>query len=259
MVRMHRSFLALAAWLALAPQCLAKPLDAALQQQLLGLYASYNQALTAGKLTDALKLRSAETRATARKQMPNDAARQRFLAMAKSMVPDAVEPVHASINAAGNKASIITVATRTIPKNAKVPPGGPAPGSTMHGEVTLTYVKENDGWKLDDQMFGPDPASIAACKDESYEPEAAYDSDKTVSMGGPVVRVDFQPDHTLVVIRVVDEENCAFLQDNKDELLKHGLDPANLVPYAIVELEGSPHKSKKQKVLVDSLTVPPED
>jgi hypothetical protein len=41
--------------------------------------------------------------------------------------------------------------------------------------------------------------------------------------------------------------------------MKHGLDPASLVPYAIVEIEGSAHKTDKQKVLVDNLKVTPEE
>ena len=244
---MRRWLITLALLLAVAPAALAGPLDEALQQQLLGIYDGYNKALLAGKLPDALKLRSAQTRAEARKEM------------AKTMVPDTLEVAHASINAAGDKANIITVAAKTIPKRAKIPRGGPAPGSTLHSELTLSFVKESDGWKLDDQIFSRDPASITACKDDRYEPEAAYDTDRTVSMGGPIVRVDFQPDHTMVVIRVVDEENCAFLRANKEELLKHGLSPDKLVPYAIVEIEGSPHRTDKQKVLVDNLKVQPED
>ena len=256
---MRRWLIPLALLVAIAPAALAGSLDAALQQQLLAIDAGYNKALLAGKLPDALKLRSAHTRAEAQKEMRTAAARQRFLEMARTMVPDTLQVAHASINAAGNKASIITVAAKTIPKSAKIPPGGPAPGSTLHSELTLSFVKESDGWKLDGQIFGPDPASITACKDDKYEPETAYDTDKTVSMGGPIVRVDFQPDHTMVVIRVVDEEDCAFLRANKEELLKHGLSPDKLVPYAIVEIEGSPHKTDKQKVLVDKLNVQPED
>ena len=256
---MRRWPILLALLLAGAPAALAAPLDVALQQQLLGIYDGYNKALLAGKLPDALKLRSAQTRAEAQKEMATAAARQRFLEMAKTMVPDTVQVAHASINAAGDKANIITVAAKTIPKSAKIPRGGPAPGSTLHSELTLSFVKESDGWKLDDQIFSRDPASITACKDDRYEPEAAYDTDRTVSMGGPIVRVDFQPDHTMVVIRVVDEENCAFLRANKEELLKHGLSPDKLVPYAIVEIEGSPHRTDKQKVLVDKLNVQSED
>jgi hypothetical protein len=256
---MRRWLVTLALLLAVPLAARAAPLDAALQQQLLGVYDGYNKALLAGKLPDAIKLRSAQTRASAQKEMPTAAARQRFLEMARTMVPDTLQVAHASINTAGDKASIITVAAKTIPTHAKIPPGGPAPGSTLHSELTLGFVKESDGWKLDDQMFGPDPSSITACNDDKYEPETAYDTDRTVSMGGPIVRVEFRPDHTLVVIRVVDEANCVFLRDNKAGLLKHGLAADRLVPYAIVEIEGSPHKTDRQKVLADRLDIQPED
>jgi len=257
---MRRWVIALAALLLAVPLTgLARPLDAALQQQLLGVYDSYNKAIVAGKLPEALALRSAEVQKQAQQQTKTANSKRELLTMAKTMVPDALEVVHASINAAGDKANIITVAAKTIPKDAKVPRGGPAPGSTVHSGLTLSFVKEGGSWKLDDQMFGIDPSEIVACKDDRDEPEAAYDTDKSVSMGGPIARVDFQADYTLIVIRVVDEENCAFLQANKDELMQHGLDPAKLVPYAIVEIEGSPHKTDKQKILVDSLKVSPED
>jgi hypothetical protein len=256
---MRRWLFTLAALIAVAPACLAMPLDPALQQQLLGIYDGYNKALLAGKMPDAMKLRTAAIQAEAQKEMPTAAARQRFLEMARTMVPDSLQVVHATINAAGDKVNIITVAAKTIPKNVKLPPGGPAPGSTVHSEVTLSFAKEKDGWKLDDQTFGFDPATIKACKDDKYEPESAYDTDRTVSMGGPIVRVDFQSDHTLVVIRVTDEEDCVFLPDSKEGLLKHGLAADKLVPYAIVEIEGSPHKTDKQKVLANKLNVEAEE
>jgi hypothetical protein len=230
-------------------------MDPSLQQQLLGIYDTYNKDLLAGKVADAVKLRSAEARASAAKEMPTAAAQQRFLSMARTMVPDAVQPLHATVSAAGDKASIITVGSKTVPRNVKLPPGAPPPGTVMHSEITLTYLKESDGWKLDDQMFGPDPADIKKCKNDKYDGEAAYDKNHTTTMGGPIVRVDFGPDHTLIVIRVVDEENCVFLRENKDALLQHGLDPAKLVPYAIIEIEGNQHKTDKQKVLADSVNV----
>jgi hypothetical protein len=62
----------------------------------------------------------------------------------------------------------------------------------------------------------------------------------------------------MVVIRIVDEEICAFLHDNKAGQLRHELDRARLVPYSIVEIEGSPHKTDKQKALVDTRNVQPE-
>jgi hypothetical protein len=255
---MRGCFVTLAAlWLAAAPACLAKPLDPALQQQLLGIYDSYNRAVTAGKLPDAMALRSAATRAEMQKELKTPKDRQEFLAMGKAMVPDTVEVRHATIDAAGDHAQLLLLIAKTFPPGKAVP-GAPPPGSTQHAELTLNFVKQSAGWAFDEQIFGGDPTAIVACKDQRYEPAAAYDTGKTVSMGGPIVRVDFQPDHTLVVIRVTDEENCVFLPA-RDELLKHGLDPAKLVPYAIVEIEGSPHRSDKQKVMADSLTVQPEN
>jgi hypothetical protein len=174
------------------------------------------------------------------------------------MAPDLLEVLHATINAAGDKAHIMTLATKTVPKDLKIA-GAPPPGSVVHSGLTLDFVKEGGAWKFDNQIFGHDPSKTVACKSYTNEPDPAYNENSTTTMGGPIVRVDFQPSYTLIVIRVVDEENCAFLRSNKDELMQHGLDPAKLVPYAIVGIEGNPHKTDKQKFLVDTLTVTPED
>ena len=65
-----------------------------------------------------------------------------------------------------------------------------------------------------------------------------------VSIGGPIVRADFQPDYPLIVIRVVAEENCAYLP-GREAIAGHGIDPAKLVPYAIVEAK-APAPSHEQ-------------
>ena len=236
---------------------LAKPLDPALQQQLLALYDSYNKAIAAGKLQDALALRAAETRTRAQKEMKTAKDRQEFLAMAKMIIPDAVEVRHATINAAGDRAQLLTVVSKTFPPGKQIP-NGPPPGTTAHSELTLSFARQGGAWKLDDLMYGPDPSAIVACKDDRNEPMEAYDPDKEVSIGGPIVRVDFQPDYTLVVVRVVDEENCAFLP-SREEIAKHGLDPTKLVPYAIVDMTASPHKTNKQKVLIERIKVIDEE
>ena len=78
---MRRWFVVLSALLlAVPPVSLAKPLDPALQQQLLARFESYNQAIDAGKLQDALAIRTAETRANATKEMRTAKGRQEFLA-----------------------------------------------------------------------------------------------------------------------------------------------------------------------------------
>jgi hypothetical protein len=101
-------------------------------------------------------------------------------------------------------------------------------------------------------MFGMDPSQIKACKNQAFEPIEAYDQNMSSSLGGPIVRVAFEADHTLVIVRVLDEEDCVFLP-SRVELQKSGFDPGLLVPYAIVEVDGFPHKSDKQKTWADRI------
>lgn len=235
----------------------AAPLDLALQQELLALYDRYNKAIAAGKLQDALALRTDEVRVRAKKELKTAKQQRDMLEMAKGMVPESLQVLHATINRAGDKAEIMTVASATVPKGRQIP-GGPAPGTVLRSGLTLDFVKQGGGWRFDNQTFGPDPSKLTACKDTRNEPAAAYDTGKDVSVGGPIVRVEFQPDYTMIVLRVLDEENCAFLP-SREVLARHGLPPEQLVPYAIVEIDGSPHRTDKQKVLVDKINVRPED
>ena len=59
--------------------------------------------------------------------------------------------------------------------------------------------------------MAPDPASIKVCHDEPSEIEAAYNGNSNSNVGGLIRRVEFKPDHTLVMVRIVDEENCLIL------------------------------------------------
>ncbi|MEJ0018622.1 MAG: hypothetical protein WDN25_19100 [Acetobacteraceae bacterium] len=239
------------------PGAAAAPLDPALQQDLLALYDRYNKAILAGKLDAAMALRGQERQAQAKREMKTAKQKRDMLEMAQAMTPDSIDVKHATINRAGDKAEIITVGAKTVPKG-KLLPGAPPPGTVVHVGLTLSFIREKGVWKFDTPTFGAAPSQIAACKDETYEPDTAYDTDRNLSMGGPIARVDFKPEYTLVVVRVVDEENCTFLP-NRAELEKLGLLTDKLVPYAIVEIEGSPHKTDPQKVLVDKLSVQEED
>lgn len=249
------ALLGLATMLA-GPASRAAPVDSAAQQQLLGVYNNaYNAALAAGKLPDALTQRSAAQRKALQKETRTAKARQEFLAMAKAMTPDRLQIVHSFQATGGDRARLVVLASKTFPPGKPVP-GGPPPGSTATSELTLGFVREAGTWKLDDMLWGIDPAKVVAC-DPKFDGEAAFDG-KDVSIGGPLARVDFQPDHTLLVVRVVDEETCAFLA-NRAEIKAHGLDPDTLTPYAMVEIEGVAHHTDKQKLLVEHLSVRPEE
>jgi hypothetical protein len=254
---MRRCCLVLTVLLLATLPAAAKPLDPALQQQLLGLYTSYNQAVIAGNVQAALATRSAESRTAMQQQLKTPKDQQDFLEFARTAVPDRVEVRHATMNAAGDQATIVTLVSKTFPKDMKLPPGGPAPGSTATNELALHFVKNGANWSFDDQMWGPDPSKIVTCRDDKAEPSSAYDTSKQVEMGGPISRVDFQPDHTLVVVLVVDQETCVLLP-NRDALAKQGVDVTQLVPYTIVSIDGLAHKTKKDKMLGQKLEIMPD-
>ena len=253
---MRRAFLVLQVLLGLTGTASAAPLDASLQADLLALYAQYNKALAAGSLKDAVALRTAEKQAEFRAETKRSAkAQANLLAMAGDLAPESVEPQHATLSADGLAATIITIGSKTIPANMKIP-GGPKPGSVVRSEITLDFRKEGGTWKFDNQTFGMDPGQIKPCHDEAIEITSAYDNGRDLSFGGPIKSVDFKPDHTLLVIRVLDEENCAILP-KREELAQRGINPDALVPYAIVDMSGYPHRTDSQRAMVTSLRILP--
>ena len=135
-------------------------------------------------------------------------------------------------------------------------PDAPKPGTVTHGEVTLQFAREGQEWKLADIRFGPDPAAVKLCHDDAAESETSYDRSVSGEIGGQIRRVEFKPDHTLVVIRVVDEENCLILPA-RNLLAQHG-DPDKLVAWALIEAGGAPHHSDKQRLWADKWTVTDE-
>jgi hypothetical protein len=255
-----RNWYAVAALLlsSIGAQSYATPPDASLQQELLDLYGRYGKLIAAGKFADAAQLRTAKPRAEmlALGKKPKREQTE-MLAMAKLMTPDDVTPVHASRSADGKTVTIQTIASKTWPAGLKFP-DAPKPGTVTHGEVTLAFEREGQAWKLQDQMFGPDPASIKVCHDEAAETEAAYNRTGNSSIGGLIRRVEFKPDHTLVVIRIVDEENCLILP-SRDKLAQRDFHADKLAAWALIEADGAPHRSDKQRFWADKWTITDEE
>ena len=241
-----------------AMPALAAKVEPATEQQLLALYDGYRKAVLAGKFDAAMVMMSAELKAKYRQQTRTEKDRREALTMAKMMMPETVSVVHSFVDAPGTHARLVTLATKTVPKDQKLPPGAPAPGTVMRGGITLAFVKEAGAWKFDQQTFGADPTVVMACKSETPDPESEYDMESNLSAGGPVARVEFKPDYTLVVFSVVGEANCAFLP-TREALAKSGLNTDMLVPYAIVSIDGSRHKTDAQKILVDKIEVTAEE
>jgi hypothetical protein len=224
----------------------ARPMEGPLQQQLLALFNRYNAAIAAGRLDDALALRSTATREALTQQLKTPKDRQDYLATARQMVPDRLELRHASVNDAGDKALLIVLADKTLAS-------GPA-----QNELDMSFSKEAGAWKLGDLTLGPGPADIQRCRDPSFQPMSAYDTSHTVSLTGRIERVDFLADHTLVVLLSGSTETCAFLPD-RAALQQHGMDPDILQPYRIAEISGVAGRSDAQKVMVNTITVHAEE
>lgn len=246
----------LAAWL--SGPVRAAPMPPDLQTQLLALYYRWAGLLSDGKLTDAAAISGPDLRGQIADTAKNKEDAANLAAMAKAMTPDTVEPKHAVVSKDGKQAIIIGLATSKIPLNAKLPPDGPKPGSIVQGELTLKFEREGTDWKFVEQDFGPGPADIKACHDDATEKLSSYDRSQSQNAGGPIARVEFKPDHTLVVFRIVDEENCAILPP-KEQLAKNGFDASSLVPYAIIEIDGYPSKTDKQRVWADKYHIVQDD
>ena len=235
----------------------AAPLSPDLQKQLMAIYDRWSGALTAGKLADAAAVSASELRKQIAEAMKSRDDAEGLTEMAREMRPDKIDIEHGSIAQDGAHATIMVLASKTIPANAQMPPDGPKPGSTVHSEITLKFVLEGGAWRFVEQDFGADPAQAKACRDQDNEKLAEYNQGRTENSGGAIRRVEFKPDHTLVVFRVLDEDNCAILPP-KDQIAKGGADPNALVPFAVIEVDGYPHRSDKQRVWARSFKVLPE-
>jgi hypothetical protein len=222
-----------------------RPMDGALQQQLMAVYHRYNQAIAAGHLDAALAMRSSAVRTALDQRLKTPKDRDDYLAGARQLVPDKLELRHASVDDTTEKALLIAWAN-------KVTSSGPE-----QNELDIGFVREDGVWKLGDLVLGPGPADIKHCN-PAYEPVSAYDMSKPVTLAGRIERVDFLPDHTLIVLASGGTETCAFLPD-RAALQQHGLDPTILLPFRVAEITGVAERNDPQKVMVNNITVHAEE
>ncbi len=121
----------------------ARPMDGALQQELMAVYHRYNQAVAAGHLDAALAMRSSAVRTALEQRLKTPKDRDDYLAGARDLVPDKLELRHASVDDTTEKALLIAWAD-------KVTPTGP-----VQNELDIGFVREDGVWKLGDLVLGP--------------------------------------------------------------------------------------------------------
>jgi hypothetical protein len=187
----------------------AEEMDAKLRQELLGLLETYNKAAAAGDLNKALALRSERARKDFAAETRTAAKRREMVEMVKGTTPESFKIEHARIE--GDTATLHGVGSRRVPANMRnrrdieQPPDG-----VFMSEMRYEFVREKGAWKLDAPVFGFDPRKVERCADIAFEGEEAFDMERSVSIGGRIVRAAFETDHTLLIVRLMDEENCLY-------------------------------------------------
>lgn len=239
------SFLAAALSFVLCGTAMA---DDALQAELAKLYQRYSDLMNGDKLDEALALRTAESQKLVKEELTKGTAQEQAETrdMLKGMTPERFEAQH--LEQAGDDAATL------YGIGSKVMPVGPDKGKLMRVEMMVEFVRESGQWHIGMPTFMGDPDAVKKLADVSYEPIENYDQDKEVDMGGRIVRVALEKDHTLVVVRMLDEEQAIFLPDQA-YLKEKGFDVELLQPYTVISAGGFPHKTNKQKVWGTSLSV----
>jgi len=220
----------------------------ALEQELSALFQRYNDLIGEDKIQEALALRTAESKAEIEAELAKGSAEDQagMKNMLKGLTPETFVSEHLETDGA-DQASLYGV-------GSKVMPVGPDAGKLKRIEMQVEFAREDGAWRIGTPTFLGDPDAVKTISDVAYEPVGAYDVDRSVNIGGRVVRVALEPDHTLIVIRMLDEEQALFLPDQAF-LKEQGFDVGLLKPYAMVEADGYPHKTDGQKVWVTGLSV----
>ncbi len=120
----------------------------------------------------------------------------------------------------------------------------------MRAEQSVSFKKQTGAWKLDSMLMLADPDKIKRPKDFVWDKSNA-DMDRDGNIGGRIVRTEFNPDHTLVVLRVMDEEIAVFLPVKK--VLEDSGEPMDdFAPWKLHEFSGHPHKTDSLKFFATS-------
>ncbi|MGH6882025.1 MAG: hypothetical protein ACREFM_14015, partial [Hypericibacter sp.] len=119
-------------------------------------------------------------------------------------------------------------------------------GKLAHVEMQTDFVKEGSVWAITGTIFGMNLDAIKRANNDDPEPADAYDDSTSLNIGGPIRRVAFEKDYTLIVIRVLDEEHDLFLPP-KAKLKAMGIDPAKLTEGTIVSGDGATSRNDEFK------------
>jgi len=205
-------------------------------------FDEYNSAAKAGELKKMLSLRTIEQQKDINSQIAKKEDRDYFLLLARAQTPESYEVQHVALGKDGQSATVYLLGQFPAMSEIKRP--------RTRMEEMISFKKEDGKWKIHSALPLGDPDKVKHPRDLTYAPKDA-DMDVAGEIGGRIVKTEFHSDYTLVVVRVMDEENAVFLPA-KDVLQRAGLPLEELQPWNIYEFSGHRHKSDKQKFFATS-------
>ncbi len=226
-------FLLIGLWLSVVIINVAGAQDAA---DLGRIFDAYNAAAKAGDVEKMLSLRTAESQKEIRAQIVKKEDRNLFLLLGRAQIPESYQIEHVSWAKDGKGATLYVLGQFAAMAEVQRP--------RTRLEESISFKKEN-GWKIELTRPLGDPDKVKRPKDLTYDPKDAK-LETHGEIAGRIVKTEFKPGYTLVILRVLDEENAVFLPA-KDELLKESMPLADLDPWKLFEFSGHPHKTDKLK------------
>jgi hypothetical protein len=200
-------------------------------------FDAYNVASKAGNVDRILSFYPAEYRKEVRKDIAKKENRKAFVLYSRAQVPEAYEVQHIAWSKNRQKATLYLLSRfSAMPEINR-------PGIRM--EEAVVFVKEKGTWKIDSTTLLVDPDAVKRPQDLTFSRDDV-NREIEANIRGRIVRTEFMKDHTLVILRVMDEEHAVFLPP-QETLIEAKVLLDDFKPWTIHEFWGNPHKSDKLK------------
>jgi len=209
------------------------------EKELKDVFDAYNGFAKAGDVDKMLALRAAENAKEIRSQIKKKEDHEYFVLIGRGQAPDSYEVQHVEWTKDGTGAELYLLLhlppMKEIQRSKK---------AVM--EVVVSFRKEKGKWKMGRLTPLADPSQIKRPKDFAYNEKDADTDVTSAFVAGRIVKFEFKSDHTLVIVRAMDEEIAVFLPP-RATLEKAGMNFDDLAPWKMREFTGFPHKKDKLK------------
>ncbi|GFO54546.1 hypothetical protein GMSM_15530 [Geomonas sp. Red276] len=212
-------------------------------------FDEYCAAARTGDFERIMSLYTEDEQRIKREQNLPKEAQDGFLLKARSLAPDSYTVQHVSWKLKRDRSAV----TLYLEGVAHVPDEWKAERPDWAMRESVALKKESGQWKIDAVVNWGRPGTAGAAPDLRYTP-ADLDPEKTVKVEGRVLRVDYQPAYTLVLLeRRAAEEVAVFLPAREElvaseEVLQWFGEPLQqLAPWNLFEFECHPARTSDSK------------